>query len=785
MRRRTATALISAAVIGAPLALTGAAPAETADRDELHLPGLDGEVSIAVDSAGIPHITAETNEDLFYAQGVNAARDRLFQIDLHRRQGLGELSEVLGPDFVERDRAARLFLYRGDMDREWESYGPEARTTATRFAEGINAYVDWLDDNPEHRPPEFDELGYEPAHWEPEDVVRIRTHSLGENLASELTRTQVACDDELANADLLLGMEPDHTASLPEGLDPCSVPDDVLDTYRLATGDVSFDDDGSARLAGPEEDAPLTTNGGEGSNSWTVSPDHTDSGRPILAGDPHRPVTAPALRYVVHLTSPEVDVVGAGEPFLPGVAMGHNGTAAFGLTFLAADQQDLLFYDVDPDDPTRYRHDGEWKQMDTVTEELTLPDGSTEEVELRFTHHGPVISEDTDSDTAYAVRTTWTEPGTTAYFNSLELMQTEDFDAFRSVLDGWGGPPMNYTYADVHGDIGWVAAGRVPDRGDDDGLLPVPGDGSHEWDGFRDDLPYVHNPDEGFFSTANEYNQPEDNNLGYEWDPGFRQDRITEVLGGGDPHTLEEAGDLQNDDVDLTVREALPLLESIIGRDAEASAAAELLTGWDGDHTVDSAPAALYQTWFARHLGPAFYEAVSPELAAFADHTEDAGALLDALHHPEEWLDGDPEAERDRILVESLAAAYEDVAGSLGADPSQWRWGDLHHTVFEHPLDGDLGPFERQGSNHTVNRSGMDQSEYRHNAGASYRMVLDVGEWDSSLAVNGPGQSGDPDSPHYDDHVDPWREGDYVPLHYSEDAVEADTQHTIALIPQG
>lgn len=784
MRRRRVTALFSATIIGVPLALTGAG-ATAAERDELHLPGLNGEATIAVDSAGIPHITADDNEDLFYAQGVNAARDRLFQIDLHRRQGLGELSEVLGPDFVERDRAARLFLYRGDMDQEWDSYGPESRTAAARFAEGINAYVDWLAEHPEHMPPEFDELGYDPAHWEPEDVVRIRTHTLGTNLASELTRTQVACDDELGNADLLLGMEPEHTASLPEGLDPCTVPDDVLDTYRLATGDVSFDDQGEARLPmTAEEEEPLTTNGDEGSNSWTVSPELTDTDRPILAGDPHRPVTAPSLRYVVHLTSPEVDVVGAGEPFLPGVAMGHNGTAAYGLTFLAADQQDLVFYDVDPENPTRYRHDGAWEKMDVVTEEVALPDGSTEEVELRFTRHGPVVAQDEESDTAYAVRTTWTEPGTTAYFNSLELMYAEDFGEFRSVLDGWGGPPMNYTYADVHGDIGWSAAGLIPERGEGDGLLPVPGDGTHEWDGFMDDLPSVHNPDEGFFSTANEYNMPEDLGLGYEWAPGYRQDRVTEVLGGDGPATMEGSAELQNDVVDLTVREALPLLE---GLDTEGAAreAADLLEGWDGDHPVDSAQAALYQTWFHRHLGPAFYEAVSPELASFTEHTQDAGALLDALHHPEEWIDGDAEAVRDEVLADSLAAALEDVSGSLGTDPSQWRWGDLQHTVFESPVGDDLGPFERQGSTHTVNRSGMDPAEYRHNAGASFRMVLDVGEWDSSLAINAPGQSGDPDSPHYGDHVDPWREGDYVPLHYSDDAVEADTQHTVALIPQG
>ncbi|GAB3466620.1 penicillin acylase family protein [Streptomonospora sediminis] len=792
-RRTIAGALLACGIATAPfLAAPGQGmPLAAANSEEYTLPGLDDKVDIVVDSAGVPHIYAENTGDAFFAQGMNAARDRLFQIDLQRRRGLGRLSAVLGPDFAEQDRAARLFLYRGSMRKEWASYGPGARAAARNFTEGINAYIGWLQDNPDRMPPEFTELGYEPARWKPEDVVRIRSNSLAVNIRSEVARARIACAAGLGADALRARLEPAHDVQVPDGLEPCSVPADVLDAYALATAPVALDGGGEPQPAS----AGVNRAASEGSNSWVVSPDRTSTGRPMLAGDPHRAMSAPSLRYIAHLSAPGMDVIGAGEPSLPGVSMGHNGTAAFGLTIFPADQQDLYVYELHPDKPDRYRYRGRWEKMRTVTEHISVAGGGKRKAELAFTRHGPVIKTDVENGRAFALRTSWTEPGTAAYFGSMRLLGVEDFAGFRAAMNQWGGPPLNFTYADTSGDIGWSPGALLPDRTGEnyDGLLPVPGDGRYEWDGFADGsrLPAEHNPSRGYFSTANEYNMPDGHPLqvGYEWSPPYRQEHITEVLAEDGSVSLADSVSLQSDTVDTAARRVLPLLDGLQGRegleaDGPAGRALDVLRGWDGTSAADSGAAALYHTWTMRHLGQAFYREASPEAAQHIAFPQQMSALVDALHEPERWFGGDAQATLDGILARSLGAAYEDVAGQLGGDPAQWRWGDLQQVAFDHPVHGTLGPFDQGGSWNTVDASLFDPGTYRQLDGASFKMVLDVGNWDASLAVNAPGQSGNPNDPHYADHLAPWRRDDPLPLHYSRSAVMSDADQVVTLRPR-
>ncbi|MFP5407330.1 MAG: penicillin acylase family protein, partial [Gammaproteobacteria bacterium] len=306
----------------------------------VRLAGLASPAEILVDRWGVPHIYAGSEDDAFLAQGFNAARDRLFQIDLWRRRGLGQLAEVFGPAFVEQDRATRLFLFRGDMQKEWQSYSPDAQRIATRFAAGINAYVDWLAQHPERLPYEFRRLGYQPAHWTADDVVRIRSHGLTRNLNSEVARAKVTCQASLSADEIRFGLQPpDWHTKVPEGLDPC-LPKDVLKVFQLATQGVKLTPEAlrsassdSVRLAVAGEPDDVT----EGSNNWVVSPSRSATGRAIMANDPHRAYSAPSLRYIVHIDSPTLKVIGAGEPALPGISIGHNGTIAFGLTIFNID----------------------------------------------------------------------------------------------------------------------------------------------------------------------------------------------------------------------------------------------------------------------------------------------------------------------------------------------------------------------------------------------------------------------------------------------------------------
>ena len=424
----------------------------------------------------------------------------MWQIDLWRRRGLGLLSEVFGPSFVEKDRAARLFLYRGEMRSEWLAYGSDSKRVATAFVSGVNEYVRLSREDPALLPEEFRLMGYLPSFWSPEDVARIRSHGLYQNLASEVERVLVLRDFGPEVEALRKPLEPPRDVAVPEGLDLSLIPADVLRVYELATEPVEFTGGQSSHAKGME-----------GSNNWAISPGRTTTGRPILANDPHRAQSVPSLRYAIHLSAPGMDVIGAGEPALPGVSIGHDGKIAFGFTVFSIDQEDLYVYETNPDDPSEYRYERRWEPMQAERQLIPVKEGDPVEAELKFTRHGPVIYEDKEKNIAFAVRAAWLEPGTAPYLGSVDYMRAGDWDGFLAAMNRWGAPGENQVYADTDGNIGWKPAGLVPRRPNWDGLLPVPGDGRYEWDGFldADELPVEFNPPRGWVASANEMNLPE------------------------------------------------------------------------------------------------------------------------------------------------------------------------------------------------------------------------------------------------------------------------------------
>lgn len=780
-----------------------------APPDSVVVPGLRQSVEVLTDRWGVPHVYAAHTDDLFFAQGYIAAKERLFQLDLWRRRGLGRLAQALGPRYVEQDRAARLFLYRGDLAHEWRSYGDGAQRTAERFTAGINAFIDQTRQDPRHLPLEFTLLGYRPEHWDASDVVRIRSHGLFRNLQSEVARASVACKAHLGVDRLRQPLEPAWQTQIPEGLDPC-LPPDVLQTYQLATQavrlpeglrlrpDRSPDPNQRAQVdEPPSEPAPL-----EGSNAWVVAPSRTGTGRPILASDPHRALTAPSLRMVMHLSAPGLDVIGAGEPALPGISIGHNGRIAFGLTIFAIDQEDLYVYQLNPANPNQYRYQGRWEDFRKVSEPVLVRGGDTTVVSLAFSRHGPIVHTDLARARAYGVRAAWLEPGMAPYFGSVRYLQARDFNAFKSAMRTWGAPAENQVYADTAGNIGWVPGGRSPLRPNWDGLLPVPGDGRYEWAGYLDGdlLPSRFNPGEGWLATANEMNLPGDFNYrqhkpGFEWAGADRYQRLREVLQAQPRHSLEDAQRLQLDEHSLFARRLLALLAPLQSADPRAQAALQFLRGWNAQETADSPQAALLEVWWSRVLAPSFPYAVLSRAEVAALPGVDSSAVLEALENPSSHWNGNATARRDRLLLESLAQAWVHMVQLMGPDPSHWQWGRLHHTLFTHAAAAaantataarlQVGPVPRGGSPATPNVSSYDPRSFRQAGGASFRMVLDVGEWDNSVAINAPGQSGNPDSPHYRDLVELWRSGRYFPLLYTRAAVEKAAQSRLMLTPNG
>lgn len=782
------------------------APDRHASQTEPHAPeqvvvnGLQNDVEVLIDRWGLPHIYADSAIDAYTAQGVQAARDRLFQIDLWRRRGLGLLSEVLGPKHVAQDRATRLFLYRGDMRAEWLSYSTDARDIVTAFVNGINAHVEWVLQEPQTRmPPEFHELGYSPAHWNPEDVVRIRTHGLLYNAEQELARALTLRDLGPAAEELRAVREPvpAHEGQLDLGLYN-SLSDGTLDIYRLAFAPVDFGADTAAEASTPS-----------GSNNWVVAPSRSATGRPILANDPHRAVTLPSLRYLAHLEAPGLSVIGAGEPNLPGISIGHNGRVAFGLTIWPADHEDIYIYDLHPEDDNRYLYKGAWEEFETV-EERAAVNGSADVVHtLTYTRHGPVIHIDAENRRAVAIRAVWLQPGMAPYMASLEYQDADDADQFRRALRRWGAPGVNMVYASADGDIGWQSCGLVPHRPNWDGSRPVPGDGRYEWDGFAsvEELPSVLNPDSGWFTTSNEHNLPSDYDndaltTTTDWYTSGRHERLVDWLSHDESVTIATSIGMHSNADNLHGRRLLDQLKSLTP-ETHASEWAELQF-WDGTESVESSSALLYQVWQRRHLRPWLVDhalerlQLSPDAVAAAKHRLLRGDTLFSDIRPDlRMVDMfDLDNDEDRVLIsagltETLGSALAEIESLLGSDRTDWKWGRLHRTTLRHPVLskaavanewGELPSVPRAGSGDTVGLTGYD-ADFNAVMGSSFRITVDVGNWDETQVVNSPGQSGDPRSSHYSDLLELWADNETLPLLYSRDSIEDSVEKRLILRP--
>ena len=786
--------------------LAPSAPATTStavQEQNWNVAGLNGPADIVIDHWGIAHIFAANIHDAFFLQGYNAARDRLWQIDLWRKRGLGLLAKSLGPAYIDQDRAARLFLYRGGMEKEWAAYAPDSRQWVTAFVDGVNAYVAQVQSGARPLPVEFKLTDSRPETWSAEDVLRIRSHALVSNVTSEVARARVVCAGGLKADELRRKIEPlGHKVTIPPGLNPCDVPADVLKDYLLATKQVDFraltataqhaDLSAERQLA-----AALDTQSTEGSNNWVIAPSRTATGRPILANDPHRRLGSPSLRYIVALNAPGLNIIGAGEPALPGISLGHNDDIAFGITIFAIDQEDLYVYELSKSNPDAYRYQSGWEKMQIVRETIDVKGGAAREVELRFTRHGPVLSLDAANHRAFAMRTVWNESGLAGYFGSSRLLMAKNWNDFKVATNAWGAPPLNIVYADTQGNIGWAASGRAPIRKNWDGLLPVPGDGRYEWAGFhgKDVLPSLLNPEQGYFGTANEMNLPsgypnERNRIAFEWTDRSRIDRINELLATKTKMTLADSMAIQTDAVSAQSRRAVALLASLSSPDAALTQALKLLEGWNHEESTGSAAAAIYEVWATKHLGKTTVAKAAPEAARLIDNGQ-LQAVIEYLEHPDGALGADPAAARDAILLESLKSALAELNQRLGPDMTTWSWGRLHRATFEPAVavlaDPELraqmsvGPLQTPGSSSTPRAQAYRPSDFSVIAGASVRLVMDVGAWDNSVAMNTPGQSDDPLSAHYRDLFPMWAQGSYVPLRFSRAAVDGDAEDVIHL----
>lgn len=752
----------------APKSLDDVARASLATIDgQLTVAGLKQPVTIVRDQQGIPHIYAQSDDDLFFAQGYVMAQDRLWQLEMWRRWHEGRLAEVFGPKAYDYDARTRLMMFRGPWDdAEWKSYHPDAERLFTAWANGLNA---WVSQNAGNLPVEFKLTGITPEPWTAKTLT-LRWAQLGLNSTSghpinEIQLAQSVAKLGAAEANRRAAPDPWEDLTVPEGLDLSTLPADLLAVARRGDGD-PFESRSLPPLDIVEPYRSLVPplkvarvrpelQDMEGSNNWVVSGKHTSTGVPIVSNDPHRTIEMPSLRYFVHLNAPGWNVLGGGEPPFVGVDAGHNDHMAWGFTFAGIDMADVFVEDTNPADQNQARYKGAWEPMTIIREEIRVKgEEKPRAIELKFTRHGPVFYEDTTHHRAYVAKSVNQERGTAPFKGSLKLAQAPSCEEFFDRAMSWKTPTHNLICGDDKGNIALQVSGLTPDRTGWSGRLPVPGaSGKYEWQGFRSDLPREYNPERGYIATANDNSHPP----GYKGRPVlFRTTREVEVsriarirqmldraIASGKKLTVQDLASMQQDAYSLRAERDMPLFKGWTAKDADVEKARAMVEAWDRVLTKDTTAGAIYVRWA----------------------TSDSG---------EKAIDARPGAERQKLVEDGLAQALQRLSKDWGSDWSQWRYGRINESKLPHMfVDAfNLPSIERPGGFNTVNATG-----------ANFRRVMDLSNLDNSIATNAPGQSAQPGSPYYGNLREHLADGVYFPLPFTRGAVDKAAAHTLTLKP--
>jgi penicillin G amidase len=717
------------------------------------LAGLRDTVEVIRDRWGVPHIYARNLDDLFFAQGYVHAQDRLWQMDMYRRMFEGRMAEVMGPSYVAHDRLARLLRHDGPWDeREWTTYHPEGRRIFEAFAGGVNAFIaDATGPGGSGLPVEFRITGLEPGRWTATtSLLRTQTALPIGDARSELNLARSVAQYGADEANRRARPSPWRELVVPAGLDVTAIDSAVIAGLAgLRTGTPRppllpqyerLRDALPNGNRGAQEDSP-------GSNNWVVGDARTASGRVMVANDPHRSVSNPSIRYIVHLNAPGWDVIGATEAPLPGVAIGHNGRIAWGLTIVGTDQSDVYVEQVNPANRNEVRFRGTWEPLRIALDTIHVRNGAPVVVERKHSRHGPIFHEDTVRNLAYAIRTTAHEPGTAGYLGALRYHALRDCREFLDAQVYYRAPTENMICGDADGNIAWQASALSPRRPNWHGRLPVPGTGEYEWNGFRDDLPRELNPERGWIATANHDIHPPgyDPPLFFKTGPQTaRFDRLAALLSAGSRFTIEDMKRLQLDSYLLTAERDIALFRGWHAADATLERARRLIAEWDGYRRRESAAAALHGF-------------VAPQIEAAARAADTAAPR------------------RQQLLERALRLGLAELHEAQGADPAQWRWGRSHRSEFPHALVRayDIAGVERDGGSGTIAATG-----------ATYRQVIDFANLDASVVTNAPGQSAQPLSPFYANLAEPYGRGEFFPLVHTRVAVERAAAHRLVLTPR-
>ncbi|MBU9710550.1 penicillin acylase family protein [Evansella tamaricis] len=737
---------------------------------------LQEEVTVHRDERGVAQITAKTLEDLFFIQGYVTAQDRLFQMDMTRRLAGGRLAEVVGEQALDSDRFYRTYGMQRGTEALVEKFNGETKQMVDSYAAGVNAYIDEAFANGE-QPLEFRILSYKPDPWTDLDtaiVVKYMGYTLSGNFGAELEHYRMA---------KVLGEDAHY-------LFPEFHIDDFPTIYTQGEPTTFHLEE----LENLTAFAPSEYNG---SNNWAISGEHTMSGFPLVADDPHLGFAIPSVWYQTHLNlEGDFHSIGVTVPGVPGVVLGHNQQMAWGVTAMSSDQEDLYLEQIHPENPQLYLFDGEWEEATIIEEEIFI-DGKEEPFieKVEITRNGPILNKVISNGPYQAISLRWTGMEAGEELNGvLKLNRASNVEEFMDGLDGFVTPALSWVFADREGNIGYRGQALLPIRQNSVGMFPVPGwDPDYQWDGFipNEELPQIINPEKGYIMTAN--NKPVDDDYPYEIGRSFypyRAERLDEIIEeqieNGVPFTVDQMQEMQVDFLNTQARALVPILTDGILRYSGENELSELekdvldrIRQWDFVEDIDSGDALVWNHWY-NLLGTALFE----EMLGFPyeHHLVIHHVLLEANVHPSNtifgFLDNEYHLSLDELARDTFAEAVESVVDIQGKNPDRWDWGSWHAMTVDHPLGSvwplnylfNIGTWEVGGSGATPGAASYNRTTGQVTHGAGWRFVGDLESPDTFYDIVMPGQSGQVFSPHYGDQVDKWAEGELLPMIFNKES---------------
>ena len=683
-------------------------------------------------------------------------------------------------------------MFRGDLKEELNHYHDDGYEIITSYTEGVNAYIREVINNPKSLPIEFKLLNIKPELWTPADVISRHQGLLG-NIEQELNIGRAVSkigEEKVKNLQWFHPKDPE--LKLDENITEQDLDNDILKLYKAFRKPIEFKKEylvkkylkeNEPKISFIENEKYLDDKFSIGSNNWTISGNKTISGYPILANDPHRTIVAPSLRYITHLVAPGWDVIGGGEPEIPGISIGHNGFGAWGLTVFRTDAEDLYVYDINPKNLNQYWHKGRWYDFKIIKESIPIKGRENFEVDLYYSVHGPVTFIDKERKKGYAVRCGWLEPGGSPYLASLRMNQSKSWEEFRDACNYSNIPGENMIWADKEGNIGWQAVGIAPIRNTHSGLVPVMGDGRYEWEDYLPiiEKPNIFNPKEDFFATANQNVTPISydkwNAIGFSWSDPYRGDRVDDIISSKKKLSMQDMIDLQVDYFSYPSLYLIDLLNEVIDNEnnflSQYIRYIDLLNDWDNKLLKNSVEAMIYVSW-ERTIIKLFHEEFVPE---------EVNELLSVqLYTIIDQISKMEVNQKKSFLIETFIVSINNLKNKFGENIENWTYGqdEYKHIKVKHPLEDIVNDsiykilsfksYPRGGNGYTPNSTSSNLSQ---SSGASFRVIIDTKDWDNSLATNSPGQSGNPTSPFYRNLYEDWANDKYFNLFYSKEKIKS------------